>query len=58
MILVEIYLHINMRSTNCFELRIELVTHSQKLELSPFYIFMGLFKLQVIIMTLLLYHLL
>ena len=38
--LVEIYLHINVRSANCFELRIEFVTHSQRLvlEISEFYI--------------------
>lgn len=58
--LVEIYLRINVRTANCFELRIEFVTHSQKLvlEISPFFMFVGLFKLYVIIMTVLHYHLL
>lgn len=58
--LVEIYLHINVKSADWFELRIEFVAQSHKLvlEISPFYIFMGLFQLQVIIMTLLHYYLL
>ena len=56
----EIYLHINIGNTNCFELRIVVVTHAQELvlEISPFYISTDSFKWQVITMTVLVYHLL
>lgn len=52
--LVEIYLRITIRSANCFELGTGWNLSSQKPEpeISPFYIFTELFKLQIIIMTL------